>query len=235
MPAEDLLGISNKEGLTRNSVVQDKYALLHPMYRVITTVLDPQPRQTETCSADLVGYLENGLHRLTSDVMVYLDIVMCSLDDRSPTKFTESAIFELLPLQRKITSLCSYNELPWLKRAALEQALFSRSLSSHRTHQNSVEGAFWTRNDEALTAFTTKFSIANFRFLRNNLFDYVRVSKQFYKDKFKENNMFTEIEPDISTSIEPFYQVIVLSALGMLMACFGLCAELGWKSKSSMM
>lgn len=230
LSADHILGISSKRNLAKESVVLSKYTEFHPLYKdTALSKLTPKPRQSEKCSDGLVGYFGNGLHHFTADILAYLDISICSPDDRSTIKTTDSAIFELLPLRNKITTLCSYNQLPWLRRAALEQALFSRSLNSHRSDQNAIESAFWSRNRHSLEQFTTQYSVDEFAAIRDNLIDYINHSKRYYKNEFRRNNMFVELEPNISTPLSPFLQVIIVSAVGMFLACFIFCAELAWK------
>lgn len=231
MPGDQLLGIQNKHLFDRNSVTARKFSELHPTSRL--SMLDeiaPKPRQEKECSTG-PGYLENGLHRMTTAALSYLDISVCSQDDRSPTRVTESAIFEALPLRRKTTSLCSYNQLPWLRRPALEQALFARGLRNRNQEKNAIESAFWSYNMHDLRKYVMRGTYLLVDGFRTNIIDYIKYSEQYYKQMYEKNNMFTEDEPHIRASLQPFQGVFIMSAIAVLVACFGLCAELAWYSK----
>lgn len=232
LPANVLLGIVEGD-LSIQSVITKRYTELHPVYRSTTSdVLSPNPQQAKRYSPDLEGYIGNGLHPLTTAALYYLDISVCSQDDRVPVKFTDSAIFEQLPLRNRITSLCTRNQLPWLRRAVLEQALFAKSFRRYRIDRMKLNAVlFWSGNRNLLKKITNGHSTLAVEMLCRNLILYINHSEQFYRNEFIGNNMFAETEPNITATLRPFYQVIVVSGLSLLLACYAFCGELAWKWK----
>lgn len=141
-------------------------------------------------------------------------------------------ILEALPIRKATQSLCSFNQLPWLRRPVLEQALFARSLRSPKRQQNPIENVFWLRNQPEFDKYHFGNNFQRRRF-QHHLLDYIGYAREFYRNEYKQNNMFTDDEPSVVALLQPFKGIIIAMALITIFACFVVCAELAYYSKVS--